>query len=68
MAWLKKYIDKYTFMLISSIWTAVSIYIPMHFAWSAETVALLVTMGNAVITWIALETDNAHKKEAEQNV
>jgi hypothetical protein len=62
MAFLKKYVDKYTFMLISGVWTAVSVYIPSHFAWQADSVALLVTVGNLVIAWLALETTQNHKK------
>ena len=62
MAWLKKYIDKYTYMLISGVWTAVVVYIPSHFNWQADSIALLVTVGNAVIAWLALETNQNHKK------
>ena len=62
MAWLKRYIDKYTYMLISGIWTAVSVYIPSHFSWQADSIALLVTVGNLVIAYIALETNNTKEK------
>ena len=65
MAFLKKYIDKYTFMLISGVWTSLSAYIPIHFHWAPETIVLLITIGNLVIQWIALETSQNHKKHKE---
>lgn len=62
MAWLKKYIDKYTLMLIIGIWNALTSFIPMHYHWSPESIALLITVGNLVIVWLALETNNDHEK------
>jgi len=50
-------------MLISGIWNALAIFIPIHFDWSPETIALVVTIGNLVIQWIALETNQNHERE-----
>jgi hypothetical protein len=65
MAWLKKYIDKYTLMMITVIWNAIAIYIPIHFHWSSETIILIVTVGNAVIQWLSLETGNTKTSKKE---
>lgn len=62
MAWLKKYISKYEYMLISGIWTAMTVYIPSHFNWQADTITLLVTVGNLVIAYLAVGTDSTKEK------
>jgi hypothetical protein len=63
MAWLKKYVDKPMLLLITVIWNAVSVFIPSHYNLSPETITLIVTVGNAVITYLATETNSTHEKE-----
>lgn len=65
MAWMKKYIDKYTFMFISGIWNALAVFIPLHFQWSPESIVLILTIGNLVIQWLSMETQDEHDKEAK---
>jgi hypothetical protein len=65
MAWLRKYVDKYTYMLISGIWNATAVYIPLHFSFAPETIIFIVTIGNLVIGWVALETQEEHKIESK---
>jgi len=49
-------ISKASFILIVTIWNAISLYIPLKFSWSVESIILLQTIGNAVIVWLGVET------------
>jgi len=49
-------ISKALFVLIVTIWNAISIYIPLKFSWSVESILLVQTIGNAVIIWLGTET------------
>lgn len=52
-------------MLISGIWNATAVYIPLHFSFAPETIIFIVTIGNLVIGWVALETQEEHKIESK---
>ena len=63
MAFLKHYIDKYTYMLIAGIWSAVASYVTTSVHWSAALITITITVGNLVIAWLALETNANHVAE-----
>lgn len=61
MAFLKKWIDKATFMLISGAWTAVSTAVMTSAALHPVATTLIVSIGNLVIIWIAVETHSSEE-------
>lgn len=57
MALLKKFIPKNIYMLAVTVWNGLASYIPLHFHFAPETVALILVVGNAVITYLSTESD-----------
>jgi len=60
MAFLKKVIDKATFLLIIGIWSLASSYILNSTVVPAEAKTLIVGIGTLVIAWLGLETGNTN--------
>lgn len=63
MAWLKKIIDKPTFIMIFGIWTAVSLYVTQAISNNLPLTTAIVTIGNLVIAWIGIESQSDHNAE-----
>jgi predicted tellurium resistance membrane protein TerC len=56
MAFLKKLIDKPTYIMIAGVWTAISTFATSYFALNPLVQTVIVTVGNLIIAWVGVET------------
>jgi hypothetical protein len=64
MAFLKKVIDKATFLLIVGVWTLASSYILNSTIVPAEAKTLIIGIGTLIIAWLGLESGNSNGNSA----
>jgi len=58
MAFLRKLIDKWTYALIVGAFNAITVYVSTTAVLGAPELTLMVTVGNLVLVWMAVETSN----------
>jgi hypothetical protein len=58
MAFLRKFIDKNTFLMISGVWVACSSYLTSMIH-DPPLQVLIITAGTIIINWIGVETANS---------
>lgn len=66
MAWLKKIIDKPTYVMLAGVWTAVSVYVTQALGNNLPLTTAIVTIGNLVIAWVGIESQSDHDAEKSQ--